>query len=153
MRTACRSCWPSRSPKPRAKIASGHRVALAADGKAVRDAPTLAWVCTLEVQVVERWSGNHPQLAQWLEAAPADDLACFAFPATQCLRIRSTDGLDRFRAGVRAPHSSGAELPNADACLRVVTALCVAPPEERGGRTQREAAAGHEREEVTSLAS
>ena len=112
------------------KVARAHRAALAADVKAVFNAPTLAWACTLKSEVVERWSGTHRRLAEWLETALEDGLACFAFPTAHRLRIRSTNGLERFNQELKRRTRVVRIFPNPDACLRLVTALCVEQSEE-----------------------
>ena len=78
------------------KVARSHRAALAAGIEAVFNAPTLAWARELKREVVDRWARSHPKLAEWLESALEDALACFAFPEAHRRRIRSTNGLERF---------------------------------------------------------
>jgi putative transposase len=78
------------------KVGRAHRAALAVDVKAVFTAPTLAWARELKREVVDRWTPSHPKLAEWLETALEDGLACFAFPEAHRRRIRSTIGLERF---------------------------------------------------------
>ena len=112
------------------KVARAHRAALAADVKAVFNAPTLAWARTLLGEVVERWTRSHPKLAEWLETALEDALACFAFPAAHRLRIRSTNGLERFHQELKRRTRVVRIFPNPEACLRLVTALCVEQSEE-----------------------
>ena len=112
------------------KVTRAHRPALAADVNAVFNAPTLTWARTLKSEVVERWSGTHPKLAEWFETALEDALACFAFPAAHRLRIRSTNGLERFNQELKRRTRVVRIFPNPDACLRLVTALCVEQSEE-----------------------
>jgi len=112
------------------KVARAHRAALAADIKAVFNAPTLPWARTLKGEVVDRWARSHPKLAEWLETALEDALACFAFPAAHRLRIRSTNGLERFNEELKRRTRVVRIFPNPAACLRLVTALCVEQSEE-----------------------
>ena len=80
--------------------------------------------------MVERWSGAHSRLAEWLESALEDGLACFAFPATHRLCIRSTNGLERFNQELERRTRVARIFTNPDACLRLVTALSVEQSEE-----------------------
>jgi putative transposase len=112
------------------KVARSHRAALAADIKAVFNAPTLAWARTLKGEVITRWARTHPKLAEWLETALEDALACFAFPEAHRRRIRSTNGLERFNQELKRRTRVVRIFPNPEACLRLVTALCVEQSEE-----------------------
>jgi putative transposase len=112
------------------KVARAHRAALAADIKAVFNAPTLAWARELKREVVDRWARSHPKLAEWLETALEDALACFAFPEAHRRRIRSTNGLERFNQELKRRTRVVRIFPNPDACLRLVSALCVEQSEE-----------------------
>jgi hypothetical protein len=92
--------------------------------------PTLAWARELKHEVVDRWARSHPKLAEWLETALEDGLACFAFPEAHRRRIRSTNGLERFNQELKRRTRVVRIFPNPDACLRLVTALCVEQSEE-----------------------
>jgi len=112
------------------KVARSHRAALAADIKAVFNAPTLAWARTLKGEVIARWARSHPKLAEWLETALEDGLACFAFPEAHRRRIRSTNGLERFNQELKRRTRVVRIFPNTEACLRLVSALCIEQSEE-----------------------
>ena len=112
------------------KVARKHRKALASDVKAVFAAPTKAWALTAASGVVERWSGSHPAVARWVEDGIEDTLACFSFPESHRRRIRSTNGLERFNEELKRRTRVVRIFPNAAACLRLVTALCVEKSEE-----------------------
>jgi transposase-like protein len=112
------------------KVARKHRKALASDIKAVFAAPTRAWALTAASGVVERWSASHPAVARWIEDGIEDTLACFAFPESHRRCIRSTNGLERFNEELKRRTRVVRIFPNAAACLRLVTALCVEQSEE-----------------------
>ena len=80
--------------------------------------------------VVERWSASHPAVAEWLETGIEATLACFAFPEPHRRRIRSTNGLERFNQELKRRTRVVRIFPNREACLRLVTALCVEQSEE-----------------------
>jgi putative transposase len=112
------------------KVGKRHQRSLSADVRAVFNAPSLAWAQELKGEVVERWSGSHPKVAEWLETALEDGLACFAFPESHRRRIRSTNGLERFNQELKRRTRVVRIFPNPAACLRLVTALCVEQSEE-----------------------
>ncbi len=146
------------------KVGRKHQRALSADVRAVFHAPNLAWARELKAEVVERWVRSHPKVAEWLETALEDGLACFAFPESHRRRIRSTNGLERFNQELKRRTRVVRIFPNPEACLRLVTALCVEQSEEwLAGRVYLDmrkleaidpddAAAASEGEEVTSMA-
>jgi len=112
------------------KVAKRHRKALAGDVRAVFAAPTREWALKAAWGVVERWSASHPAVARWVEEGIEDTLACFSFPEPHRRRIRSTNGLERFNEELKRRTRVVRIFPNRDACLRLVTALCVEQSEE-----------------------
>jgi len=80
--------------------------------------------------VVERWSASHPAVAEWIEVGIEATLACFSFPEPHRRRIRSTNGLERFNQELKRRTRVVRIFPNREACLRLVTALCVEQSEE-----------------------
>jgi putative transposase len=112
------------------KVARKHQKALAGDLKAVFTAPSLAWARRSAEGVVERWGESHPKVAQWFEESLEASLACFAFPEGHRRRIRSTNGLERFNQELKRRTRVVRIFPNREACLRLVTALCVEQSEE-----------------------
>lgn len=77
-----------------------------------------------------RWSASHPAVARWIEEGIEATLACFSFPESQRRRIRSTNGLERFNQELKRRTRVVRIFPNREACLRLVTALCVEQSEE-----------------------
>ena len=114
----------------RGKVARKYQAALKADLKAIYAAPDREWALSLAREVVERWSASHPAVAEWLEVGIEATLACFAFPEPHRRRIRSTNGLERFNQELRRRTRVVRIFPNREACLRLVTALCVEQSEE-----------------------
>ena len=112
------------------KIGRKHQRAISADVRAVFNAPSLQWTRELKAEVVERWARTHPHVAEWLETALEDGLACFAFPEPHRRRICSTNGLERFNQELKRRTRVVRIFPNPAACLRLVTALCVEQSEE-----------------------
>ena len=114
----------------RGKVARKHQAALTADLKAIYAAPDREWALSLAGEVVERWSVSHPAVATWIETGIEATLACFAFPDSHRRRIRSTNGLERFNQELKRRTRVVRIFPNREACLRLVTALCVEQSEE-----------------------
>ncbi len=100
------------------------------DLKAVFAAPSKAWALNLAGDVVQRWSASHAALAEWIEDGIETCLACFAFPEPHRRRVRSTNGLERFNQELKRRTRVVRIFPNADACLRLVSALSMEQSEE-----------------------
>ncbi len=77
-----------------------------------------------------RWEPMHPRVARLLEDAIENCLACLAFPLGHRPRIRTTNGLERLNEEIKRRTRVVRIFPNAPACLRLVTALCVEQSEE-----------------------
>jgi len=114
----------------RGKVARKHQAALTSDLKAIYAAPDREWALDAARGVVERWSASHPAVAEWIEVGIEATLACFAFPDSHRRRIRSTNGLERFNQELKRRTRVVRIFPNREACLRLVTALCVEQSEE-----------------------
>ena len=141
------------------KVARKHQKALSEDIRAVFNAPSLEWARELRDEVIERWAKTHPAVAEWLETALEDGLACFSFPESHRRRIRSTNGLERFNQELKRRTRVVRIFPNPEACLRLVTALCIEQSEEwLASRVYldmsrlEDAAPSASEEEVTSMA-
>ncbi len=114
----------------RGKVARKHQAALTADLKAIYAAPDRDWALSLAREVVERWSASHPAVGAWLEEGVEATLACLSFPEPHRRRIRSTTGLERFNQELKRRTRVVRIFPNREACLRLVTAMCVEQSEE-----------------------
>jgi len=78
----------------------------------------------------DRWRGTHPALARSLEEESEACFACLAFPLAHQQRIRTTNGLERLNQELKRRTRVVRIFPNRDACLRLVTALCLEQSEE-----------------------
>ncbi len=111
-------------------VGAGRRKDLAADLREIFAATTREQALTTAETVVTRWESSHPAVARLLEEAIEDCLACLAFPLAHRARIRTTNGLERLNEEIKRRTRVVRIFPNADACLRLVTALCVEQSEE-----------------------
>ncbi len=80
--------------------------------------------------VAARWEPSYPAVARLLDEGIEDCLACLAFPLAHRPRIRTTNGLERLNEEIKRRTRVVRIFPNPEACLRLVTALCVEQSEE-----------------------
>jgi putative transposase len=85
---------------------------------------------TTAESVAARWEPTHPAVARLIEEDSEDCLACLAFPLAHRSRIRTTNGLERLNEEIKRRTRIVRIFPNAEACLRLVTALCIEQSEE-----------------------
>ncbi len=112
------------------RVGAGKRKALAADLRQVFAASTPAQAREAAQHLAERWRPTHPAAARSLEEESDARFACLAFPLAHQARIRTTTGLERFHQGRKRRTRVVRIFPNRAACLRLVTALCVAQSDE-----------------------
>jgi putative transposase len=111
-------------------VGAGRRRELAADLREVFAATTREQALTTAESVAIRWEPTHPAVRRLLEDGIEDCLACLAFPMAHRARIRTTNGLERLNEEIKRRTRVVRIFPNPDACLRLVTALCVEQSEE-----------------------
>jgi putative transposase len=108
--------------KKRAQLAEGLREVFAC--------PTRQTALEVAGELADRWRKSHPQVAEHIEEHIEECLACLCFPASHRKRIRTTNGLERFNQEIKRRTRVVRIFPNREACLRLVTALCVEQSEE-----------------------
>src|SRR5690606_10797998 len=79
----------------RGKVGRNRHRAVSQDITSVCNALNLVWASSRMDEVIARWTKTRPPVAEWLETALDDGLACFSFPESHRTRIRSTTGLER----------------------------------------------------------
>jgi transposase-like protein len=107
-----------------------HRPALAADLKALFGAASAAQARTLTAEIADRWQAGHAMVATKLETEVEDCLACYAFPATHQVRLRTTNGLERLNQELKRRTRVVRIFPDRASLLRLVTALAREQSEE-----------------------
>jgi transposase-like protein len=81
--------------------------------------------------IASRISRSRPlSVARLLEEGIEDCLACLAFPLAHRARIRTTNGLERLHEEIKRRTRVVRIFPNSEACIRLVTALCIEQSEE-----------------------
>jgi len=111
-------------------VGAGRRRELAEDLREIFAATTRQQAVTTAEAVAAHWEASHPAVARLLEEGIEDCLACLAFPLAHRVRIRTTNGLERLNEEIKRRTRVVRIFPNAAACLRLVTALCVEQSEE-----------------------
>jgi len=110
-------------------VSAGRRGELAADLREIFAATHAQAMASAET-VTARWQESHPAVARLLEEGIEDCLACLAFPLAHRARIRTTNRLERLNEEIKRRTRVVRIFPNPQACLRLVTALCVEQSEE-----------------------
>jgi putative transposase len=111
-------------------VGAGRRKELAEDLRELFAVTTREQAMATAEAAAARWEATHPAVARLLEEGIEDCLACLAFPLAHRARIRTTNGLERLNEEIKRRTRVVRIFPNADACLRLVTALCVEQSEE-----------------------
>jgi len=111
-------------------VGAGRRGELAADVREIFAATTREQAMMTAEAVAARWESSHPAVARLLEDGIEDCLACLEFPLAHRARIRTTNGLERLNEEIKRRTRVVRIFPNTEACLRLVTALCVEQSEE-----------------------
>lgn len=112
------------------RVGASKRGDLAADLRRLFTAPTPTQARTTAEQIAARWRGTHPAVARSLEEESEACFACLAFPLAHQARIRTTNGLERLNQELKRRTRVIRIFPNREACLRLVTALCIEQSEE-----------------------
>ncbi len=111
-------------------VGASKRQELAIGLRQVFAATTREQALTSARQLAEVWRASHPKVALALEEEIEPCLACLAFPVTHQARIRTTNGLERLNQELKRRTRVVRIFPNRDACLRLVSALCMEQSEE-----------------------
>ncbi len=111
-------------------IGVSKRAVLADDLRLLFSATTPMQARTIANEIAGRWRGTHPAVARSLEEESEACFACLAFPLTHQARIRTTNGLERLNQELKRRTRVIRIFPNREACLRLVTALCMEQSEE-----------------------
>lgn len=111
-------------------VGASKRNDLATDLRLLFTATTLPQARVIAEQIADRWRGTHPAVARSLEEESEACFACLAFPLAHQQRIRTTNGMERLNQELKRRTRVIRIFPNREACLRLVTALCMEQSEE-----------------------
>lgn len=112
------------------RVGAKHRARLAGDVRMIFAAPEAAPARATARMCAEQWRRSHPALATRLEEDLEPCLACYTVPAAHRLRVRTTNGLERFNQELKRRTRVVRIFPNRAALLRLVTALAMEQSEE-----------------------
>jgi len=96
---------------------------VAADIRAIFDAPDRAQAEMLLNKVVKKYEHTASRLADWLEKNIPEGLTVFAFPEEHRRRIRTTNGLEVVSREIRRRTRVVCIFPNEASCLRLISAV------------------------------
>ena len=99
------------------------RGAVAADIRAIFQAPDRAEADRLLEKFVKRYAESAPSLSQWAEAALPEGLTVFEFETRHRRRLRTTNLLERLHQEIKRRTRVATLFPNEASCLRLVTAV------------------------------
>jgi transposase-like protein len=112
------------------RVGRTERGRLAADLRAIFAAASAAQARAATRACAAEWRSRHPQVANTLEEEMEDCLACYALPAAHRVRVRTTNGLERFHQELKRRTRVVRIFPNRAALLRLVTALAMEQSDE-----------------------
>jgi putative transposase len=112
-------------------VGAKKRKELAADLRAIFAAPAREQALRIASSVAEKWrEQGHEKVACHIEEHVEECLSCLSFPESHRRRIRTTNGQERLNQEIKRRTRVVRIFPNREACLRLVTALCVEQSEE-----------------------
>lgn len=106
------------------------RPAVAADIRAIFNAPDRAEAEHLLAKFLERYEDTAPKLVQWAEENLSQGFTVFDFPPSHRRRLRTTNLLERMNEEIRRRTRVARLFPNEASCLRLVTAIVMEISEE-----------------------
>ena len=112
-------------------VGHARRKELGADLRAIFAAAGRAQALAMTSEIARKWRGEgYEKIAEHLEEHIEECLTCLALPESHQRRIRTTNGLERLNQEIKRRTRVVRIFPNPQACLRLVTALCVEQSEE-----------------------
>lgn len=99
--------------------------AVAADIRAIFNAPTRAEAETLLGKLVQKYATTAPRLASWAEANLPEGFTVFAFPETHRRRLHTTNSVERINREILCSTRVVGICPNEAVCLRLVSAIAM----------------------------
>ena len=106
------------------------RTAIAADIRAIFNAPNRKQAEAYLQQTVTRYANTASDLADWLETAIPEGLTVFDFPVEHRRRIRTSNVLERVSQEIKRRTRVIRIFPNPASCLRLVSAILMETSED-----------------------
>lgn len=111
-------------------VGKNHRKALASGLKEVFQVPDISRAKDVAQALVRTWERTHPKVAQHIDEHIEECLSHLHFPASHHVRIRTTNGIERLNQEIKRRTRIIRIFPNREACLRIVSSLCIERSEE-----------------------
>jgi len=112
------------------RVGVKHRARVGADLRGIFAAASAAQARAAARACAADWRSSHPPVATALEEELEPCLACYAAPCAHRVRVRTTNGLERFNQELKRRTRVVRIFPNRAALLRLVTALAMEQSEE-----------------------
>ena len=80
--------------------------------------------------MIDQWSSRVPTFAEWLDETIEQPLTVFQLPKGHRLRLRTTNNLEKYHQEIKRRTRVVRIFPNAQSCLRLVSALAMEQSEE-----------------------
>ena len=106
------------------------RTEVAADLRAVFDAPDADNAQRLLQQIVRKYQTSAPKLAEWMDANVPESLAVFRLPPSHRKRLRTSNMLERLNQEIKRRTRVATLFPNEASLLRLVSAVLAEITEE-----------------------
>jgi transposase-like protein len=99
------------------------RAPVAADIRAIFNAPDLEEANHLLAKFMDRYQASAPKLVAWAEEALPEGFTVFALPPSHRRRLRTTNLVERLNQEIRRRTRVARLFPNEASCLRLVSAI------------------------------
>jgi len=121
------------------------RSAVAADIRAIFNAPDQDEARHLLAKLVDRYATTAPQLVSWAETAIPEGLSVFSLPSSHRRRLRTTNLVERLNEEIRRRTRVARLFPNEASCLRLVSAILMEISDEWQSADRRYVTFGEKR--------
>jgi len=112
----------------------GQKAELKGDLRAIFNADDMEKLLSRLEEIIHKWSGLKPAVADKLDEEIVDCLAVFCFPCPHRKRMRTTNALERFNEEIRRRTRVLRIFPNEHSCLRLIATLSMEQSEDWGER-------------------
>ena len=129
-RTTWQRCQTHYQRNAAAKVPRKARQEVHAGLRDVFNAPNADRAWERARRLMKSWRSRFPDLVAWMEETLEDAMRAFSLPPLHRVRMRTTNGLERFHEELRRRSRVVRIFPNRFSCLRLMTALSMEQSEE-----------------------
>jgi len=98
--------------------------------KSIFESPDIYFASSRVDEIITKYKSIYPKFSDKLEEGIEDTLACYQFPESHRRRVRTTNMLERLSQEIKRRTRVVRIFPNEEACLRLISALCIEQNEE-----------------------